>query len=91
MYRCDVQPRPTSARRLDGANGLPAPSVQPPNLVQPCRPHEGAQGRAGAYTRVHARSYVVLRWEVGQNKDWRGFQPSNLSSNLLREVGHAAH
>lgn len=91
MYRCDVQPRPTLARRLDGANGLPTPSVQPPNLVQPCRPHEGAQGRAGACTRVHARSYVVLRWEVGQNKDWRGFQPSNLSSNLLREVGHAAH
>lgn len=59
-------------------------SVQPPYLVRPIhtRTHRGADGRTR--TRADISIYVRQGKEVGQIKGWCGFQPSDLSSNLLQ-------
>ena len=59
-------------------------SVQPPYLVRlfPARTHGGA----GAHTHARARVCLYLGQgrEVRRSNDWRGFAPSDLSSNLAQ-------
>lgn len=74
----------TAQTRMDRA------SVQPPNLVQPSttRTHRGARTRT--HTRARVCLYVRQGKGVRQIKDWCGFAPSDLSSDLsliLDEAG----
>lgn len=61
-------------------------SVRPPNLVRPfpARTHGGAGART--HTRARECLYVRQGKEVRQIKEWRGFAPSGLPSDLAANL-----
>lgn len=84
MLASNVQHRPTCFRKgWTAQTRMNTRFVQPPNLIRRFRI---TRMQVCAHTRTRALqriSYLCWEgWDVGQDKQRRGFQPSNLSDNI---------